>query len=160
MTRFIVPLLLVVLAYGYWKYIAFATGEERKKRLQVALSWAVFAVSLAAAARSGSATWLLGAAVVMVAMRFLAKVGRNRQGSSAGDPQAQSSRARAGSHKPQMSRSEALQIFELGDNPTIEAIQKRYRELMRSVHPDRGGSNYLAAQLNEAYQVLMTGQGH
>jgi hypothetical protein len=164
MTRFIVPLVLVVLVYGYWKYIAFATGEERKKRVQTALSWGVFVVLLAAAARSGSATWLLGAAVVMVAMRLMAKVGLNRQGSSTGGPGAQSN-PEAGSaskprHKQKMSRSEALQIFELGDNPPVEAIQKRYRELMRGVHPDRGGSNYLAAQLNEAYQVLMAGQGH
>ena len=58
-----------------------------------------------------------------------------------------------------MSRAEALQIFELGDTPSAEASQKRYRELMRGVHPDRGGSNYLAAQLNEAYRVLMANKG-
>jgi hypothetical protein len=162
MTRFIVPLVLVALAYGYWKYIAFADAEVRKRRLQIAAMWAVFALSLAAAARSGSAAWLIGTVVVMVAMRLLATVtrARGRPGSGEVPPQASGAPPNAGPSVGRMSRSEALQIFELGDNPSLDAIQKRYRDLMRSVHPDRGGSNYLAAKLNAAYQVLMAGQGH
>ena len=156
MTRILVPLAVVALAYVYWKYIAFAPAEMRKKRMQVALTWGLFALGLAFAARSGSATWLIGAGVVMVVMRLLATVGRQRSARGASNASPNDATRRRNSP---MSRAEALQMFELGDTPTAEAIQKRYKELMRGVHPDRGGSNYLAAQLNEAYRVLMADQG-
>lgn len=156
MTRLLVPLAVVALAYLYWRYIAFAPAEARKQRMQVALTWGLFALGLAFAARSGSATWLIGAGVVMVVMRLLATLGRQRVARNASNAGTNDATRRRDSP---MSRAEALQIFELGDTPSAEAIQKRYRELMRGVHPDRGGSNYLAAQLNEAYRVLMANKG-
>lgn len=154
MFRLLLPFALATAAYGYWKYIAFAPPDLRRQRLQKAASWAVFAVTLVAAARSGSFLWLIGTGAVMVVMRYLAHVGGNRQSAPGAEP------ANSGPTAPRaagrMSRAEALQIFELGENPSQDAIQKRYRDLMRTVHPDRGGSNYLAAKLNEAYQVLTT----
>jgi DnaJ-class molecular chaperone len=53
-----------------------------------------------------------------------------------------------------MSRQEALQVFGLGESATREDVQREYRRLMRQVHPDLGGSSYLAAKINEAKDVL------
>lgn len=74
----------------------------------------------------------------------------SRAGSGGGGSDHQSS-----SRRPQrMSRQEALQVFGLGENATREDVQREYRRLMRQVHPDLGGSSYLAAKINEAKDVL------
>jgi hypothetical protein len=57
--------------------------------------------------------------------------------------------------RPQrMTRQEALQVFGLEEGASREDVQREYRRLMRQVHPDLGGSSYLAAKINEAKDVL------
>jgi hypothetical protein len=53
-----------------------------------------------------------------------------------------------------MTRQEALQVFGLDEQATRDDVQREYRRLMRKIHPDLGGSSYLAAKLNEAKDVL------
>jgi len=54
-----------------------------------------------------------------------------------------------------LSRTEALAILGLNAGADAEAIQAAWRRLMRGVHPDHGGSPYLAARLNQARDVLL-----
>ena len=49
-----------------------------------------------------------------------------------------------------MSRSEALEVLGLEGRPGRDEIIAAHRRLMQRVHPDRGGSKFLAQQLNEA----------
>jgi hypothetical protein len=70
---------------------------------------------------------------------------RDAAAAAAGAP-----RARSGA----MSREEALRILGLSGEPTPAEVAEAHRRLMMSNHPDRGGSAYLAAMINEAKQVL------
>lgn len=54
-----------------------------------------------------------------------------------------------------MTRAEALAILGLSEGADEAAIQAAYRRLMRSAHPDQGGSDWLAARLNEARDILI-----
>jgi len=54
-----------------------------------------------------------------------------------------------------MDYNEAMQVFGFETLESKSQIIKRHRELMQKNHPDRGGSDYLAARINEAKTVLI-----
>ncbi|MCS7269004.1 MAG: DnaJ domain-containing protein [Geminicoccaceae bacterium] len=57
-----------------------------------------------------------------------------------------------------MDERTALAILGLEPGASAEEVQAAYRRLMAKLHPDHGGSSYLAAQLNRAREVLLRGR--
>ena len=54
-----------------------------------------------------------------------------------------------------MSREEAAELLGITPDADRETIVAAHRRLMQRLHPDRGGTDYLAARLNEARDRLL-----
>jgi hypothetical protein len=110
-------------------------GAYAGRRLSDLSEVQVRAVLAEAQAADVEATALLTA---YVARRFAGGGGRN-----------------APARRDVMSEEEALAILGLARGATPDEVQAAYKRLMVKVHPDQGGSSWLAAKLNAARERLL-----
>jgi DnaJ homolog subfamily C member 19 len=77
--------------------------------------------------------------------------------SHVGSPQASTAGHADDRYRPtDMTRNRALEVLNLPQGASREEILRAHRELIKRVHPDRGGSSYLAAEVNRARDVLVS----
>ncbi|MEQ8860170.1 MAG: hypothetical protein RIC56_16125 [Pseudomonadales bacterium] len=139
--------------------------SKRSYSLVVTLAAVVLVLGLATLAATGRLSWL--AAAGAAAFPFLRRaVGLLRYVPVLGSLWKSLGGARTGTRNGSagtgqrpaggaMSRAQAQEILGLGTQPTREEILAAHRRLIQKLHPDRGGSTYLAQQLNEAKARLL-----
>ena len=63
--------------------------------------------------------------------------------------------SRANPVRPIVERQQALAVLGLPPDATRQEIKRRYRELAKKYHPDRGGDQKEMRRIIAAYQLLM-----
>jgi DnaJ-domain-containing protein 1 len=119
-------------------------GKPVLKRREWRFLSGAFAIAAFAGAVYLSVSGRWGSGIVLVVLGLWLAVSTRRSGLA---PQ-----PRAGGR---MSLEEARAILGVGPEATDADVRAAYTRLMRSVHPDKGGTTGLAAQLNAARDRLL-----
>jgi DnaJ-domain-containing protein 1 len=118
-------------------------GKPVLKRREWRFLTGAFAIAAFSAAAWLSVSGRWGSGIVLVVVGLWLAVSTRRTG--AAQPAATG----------RMTAEEARSILGVAADATPEQIQAAYTRLMRSVHPDKGGTTGLAAQLNAARDRLL-----
>lgn len=165
MSRFVIFLVIAAIAYLAWFKIKKAKGEEKKKLIVWSIGGGIIAV-LGFLAITGRLNFITAAITGLIALlpkalqllRYLPILNHFRQQAKNSTQQqnnGSSQNNRTASRNNAMSRKQACDILGIKEDASKEDIIKAHKRMMQKVHPDRGGSDYLAAQINQAKDTLL-----
>lgn len=166
MARLIILIAVIAIALILWHKITRATGKEK----QTLVLWSVIGGTigvLGLLAVTGHLNIITAAIAGVVALlpklvqyaRYLPFLSRllQQRGQQQGHPQdQQQAHHQSPRSKKTMSTEEAMEILALNPGYGREDVIKSHRRMMQKMHPDRGGSDYLAAQINAAKDTLLS----
>lgn len=132
-----------------WVFSRMDAGAAQKSvRILLAAACLIFGIGLTVRGLAVIGVPLAGAGIGFLgaALGFRRPGGRGPDQDRRGPPPPPSGR---------MSVKEALEVLGLGADATDDDVRAAYRELMKKVHPDAGGTNALAARVRQARDVLL-----
>lgn len=162
MARIIILIAIISIALILWHKIGKASGAERKKLVIWSILGGIIAV-LAALAVTGHLNIITAAIAGVIALlpkllqfakylpfisRLYAQKNQQQEQYRAQTP------PRNG--KATMSTDEAMEVLGLNPGYTKDDVIQAHRRMMQKMHPDRGGSDFLAAQINKAKDTLLS----
>jgi len=162
MARLIILIAVIGIALIIWHKVSKAKGEERKKMVLWSIIGGVFAVLglLAITGHLNVITAMIAGAVAllpraMALVKYIPFISRLYQ--QRGQQQAQQNQqgSQSANGKNSMSAEQAREVLGLKPDCNKDDIILAHRRMMQKVHPDRGGSDYLASQINTAKDVLL-----
>jgi hypothetical protein len=128
--------------------------DGRKKQIEHTLLGALTVGAVVLVLTKAGMPWLaLALALVATSVKRVTNLHRDGRRREAAGAARDASPVR--SPRTQMTREEAYRVLGLSPGATREEIVAEYRRLMKRVHPDQGGTTYLATQLNEAKDCLL-----
>lgn len=160
----VIAAILTATAFVVLVRILWSSARPGRYGTLITLATAVLVLGLALLAATGRLHWLAAVAAAAAPflrrglglVRYLPWLGsllgamKRHAGAAGGAGNRQPSRGSA------LSRAEALQVLGLETSqPSRAEVLAAHRRLIQKLHPDRGGSKYLAQQLNEAKQRLL-----
>ncbi len=155
---------LAVVAIGWWLIRAFAKASPQQARaLTTKVGGYVVLAFAALIAIRGHFDYAIPLVVVALGMlgyqQMLGKIKGSFDGGGNTGPQSGEGRQQAPPPRGRirMSRDEALRVLGLKAGASADDIKAAHRRLLKDFHPDKGGTDYLAAKINEAKDVLTGG---
>jgi len=143
---------VVILGVLLRRWFKSASSEDKRNLIKLTV-WTLSFVGLVALILTGRFFHALGWALMLLIALLIS-------GASAGRKRQQKSRSyhKNGGQIEQgsggMSVKEACAILGLQEGASDEEIHQAYINLIQKNHPDRGGSDYLSSQINQAHDVL------
>ncbi|WP_423905945.1 DnaJ domain-containing protein [Candidatus Spongiihabitans sp.] len=143
---------------GVMWYLAWYQRVDNQQRNRSLLSILLYgtAAALLILVLTGRIPWLFalfGAAVPWINRALTVRQMWNRFNQSRHN-NTNSDRSRS-STIAKMTREEAYKILDLPVGASQQDIIDAHRRLIQKIHPDRGGSDFLAAQINQAKDTLL-----
>ncbi len=156
------PRLILLLAVVGVVYILFrraqASSPEKRRAEYIKLGLGIAVVVVIGLTLTGRMHWI-GAALtgLLVGLRQLLPtlIRLFPMLASLRGKQAAANEAKPPSSGPTMSPTEALAVLGLEEGASEEEIIVAHRKMIQKIHPDRGGSDYLAAKINQAKDTLI-----
>lgn len=164
--------IILLIAVGIFAYVAwqkFKASEPRQRR-KLLLQWLLIGLALAAVvlAITGRLHWV-GAAIALAlpvlgkGLSLLARhlpwlaplIAKRAQANQQQNQEQRQEDAKAGKAPP-LTEQEARNILNVGANADRDEIVAAHRKLIQKLHPDRGGSDYLASRVNAAKELLLS----
>jgi hypothetical protein len=127
---------------GGYAALTFAAFLLLRGQIVEAIPFAIIGLSLL-----GRLLWLWPAVLNYDSRQ--ARAGNHPQGNAA------AGNAPRAAASGKMTEEEACQILGIRAGAGAQEISRAHRSLMKKLHPDQGGSTYLAARVNEAKDVLL-----
>jgi hypothetical protein len=160
--RIYLILLLVIIAFFGLRAFLKASPSVLAKYARVLLL-CIIGMALLYLTATGRLNWLFALVGVVIAfmlrlmpalLHYAPHINRLWQEFS-GSKQNASQRQSDSSAKGKMSVDEAYEVLGLKPGAPEQDIIAAHRKLMQKIHPDRGGSDYLAAKINLAKKILL-----
>ena len=154
--RLIIAAAVLYLLYRFVKYVQNKPNKDRRS-YYITLLIGLAAAGLVLMSVTGRVHWiagLVGGALPFVRQFLLNHVYNKISQSSQNNTGKQQSGAEP-SHRGNMTEAEALKILGLQPDASEDDIVRAHRQLIQKLHPDRGGNDYLASQLNDAKACLL-----